>query len=183
MPRPSNQFLQERSELLDQGLRRCSACNEIKKVGEFGRSTASSDGILNRCKVCVNQANRTYPENRDPEKRKKSSQAGSVRQWERVKGDPEAREKARQRSAEWARKHPLHRSIRGRARKYGIPYDEVFHHLCTPCNICGGTADEIDHCHETGKVRGGLCNKCNKILGLAGDSPQLLQAAIDYLVP
>lgn len=39
----------------------------------------------------------------------------------------------------------------------------------------------VDHDHQSGKVRGLLCGKCNSILGLAKDNINILQSAIDYL--
>jgi hypothetical protein len=39
----------------------------------------------------------------------------------------------------------------------------------------------VDHCHTTGKIRGLLCNGCNKGLGLFLDSTKLLQNAKEYL--
>jgi hypothetical protein len=39
----------------------------------------------------------------------------------------------------------------------------------------------IDHCHETGKVRGLLCDACNTGIGRFSDQVDLLQKAIDYL--
>ena len=39
----------------------------------------------------------------------------------------------------------------------------------------------IDHCHETGNVRGILCNWCNRGLGVFEDSEYFLKNAIKYL--
>lgn len=39
----------------------------------------------------------------------------------------------------------------------------------------------IDHCHETGKIRGLLCTKCNNALGAFKDNPSLLEKAAEYL--
>jgi hypothetical protein len=39
----------------------------------------------------------------------------------------------------------------------------------------------IDHCHNTGKVRGLLCDHCNKGLGLFKDNIDYLNKAIEYL--
>lgn len=39
----------------------------------------------------------------------------------------------------------------------------------------------VDHCHKTNKIRGVLCNSCNRALGWFKDNPELLQSAFDYL--
>lgn len=52
----------------------------------------------------------------------------------------------------------------------------------TKCLICN--SDEklvVDHNHISGKVRGMLCNHCNRGLGHFRDNPDTLQKAIDYL--
>lgn len=55
------------------------------------------------------------------------------------------------------------------------------HNLCA---ICDGEFTEpyhIDHCHDTGKVRGLLCRKCNTGLGMFSDDRDRLNQAIAYL--
>jgi len=39
----------------------------------------------------------------------------------------------------------------------------------------------VDHCHETKKIRGLLCNNCNRGLGHFKDNPASLERAITYL--
>lgn len=79
-------------------------------------------------------------------------------------------------------------------RNYGITiadYDRMYAEQGGVCAICKqperlvrrGVLQElsIDHCHDTGKVRGLLCHDCNTGIGKLGDSPERLQVAIDYL--
>lgn len=54
------------------------------------------------------------------------------------------------------------------------------------CAICKNTdfgmkGPVIDHCHKTGKIRGILCQKCNRALGLFNDNITALSNAIEYL--
>lgn len=50
------------------------------------------------------------------------------------------------------------------------------------CEICGSTDRlAVDHCHETGVIRGVLCFNHNAALGLFRDNIKDLQAAIEYL--
>lgn len=50
------------------------------------------------------------------------------------------------------------------------------------CVICGEFANQIDHDHKTGKVRGLLCVNCNTGLGKFKDDPMLLEFARIYLL-
>ena len=76
-------------------------------------------------------------------------------------------------------------------KKYGIPisdYDEMLSDQQGQCAICKSTDPKgrwnrfcVDHDHVTGKVRGLLCDHCNRALGLLGDNIASLEAAIRYL--
>ena len=63
--------------------------------------------------------------------------------------------------------------------------DEFYEELMKTeeCDICGKELEKkcIDHCHETKKIRGVLCNNCNTALGLFKDDPVRIENAIRYL--
>jgi hypothetical protein len=67
------------------------------------------------------------------------------------------------------------------AKRYGLTREEADAVLSKPCAICGEVATCIDHNHETGAVRGGLCRSCNVGLGCFKDSHDILEAAQTYL--
>jgi hypothetical protein len=75
-------------------------------------------------------------------------------------------------------------------KKYGISIEEFnnllnFQNNC--CAICSKPIQKlrrrmnIDHDHETGKVRGILCSGCNTGLGHLGDNVEGLKKALHYL--
>ena len=71
-------------------------------------------------------------------------------------------------------------------REYGlspIEHNQMLEKQSGVCGICSKMFDalNVDHCHKTGKIRGLLCPKCNKALGLLGDNIDSLHKAISYL--
>jgi len=101
----------------------------------------------------------------------------------------------------WASGHrppSVNVASRRRARlkhRYGLTDDEVdflINEQSGNCAICGQPPSDsntrthwngklcVDHDHDTGKVRGLLCNDCNLTVGY-GKSPAILRAAADYL--
>ena len=85
---------------------------------------------------------------------------------------------------------------RSRLRRQGWTeqeYAEAWNSQGGVCAICGqpetrlpvrGNDTQVlsaDHNHKTGRRRGLLCSHCNRVLGLAGDSPVWLKAATSYL--
>lgn len=74
-----------------------------------------------------------------------------------------------------------------RDRKYGLAPGEYARMLAQQggrCLVCGATPSRalmVDHCHETGQVRGLLCGFCNSMLGMALDCPEVLRRGQIYL--
>jgi len=61
-------------------------------------------------------------------------------------------------------------------------YDALFLAQNGVCGICESNKPlRIDHCHDTGLIRGLLCNACNVGLGGLGDTIEGLEKAIAYL--
>ena len=75
-------------------------------------------------------------------------------------------------------------------KHYGIDSEEYDNLLCLQDGICAICKQpetrklrgkipplSVDHNHNTGKVRGLLCNTCNRAIGLLHDDSKLLKAA------
>lgn len=79
-------------------------------------------------------------------------------------------------------------------RRYGITREQWYEFLKkqnNQCIICDTIPDpkaphkqrtlHVDHCHKTGKIRGLLCQLCNRGIGLFRDRIDLIEKAIIYL--
>lgn len=71
-------------------------------------------------------------------------------------------------------------------------YQEMLESQNGVCAICGNNETvkqqgipqplSVDHCHETGKVRGLLCSRCNAAIGLLREDLDILASAASYLI-
>lgn len=98
-------------------------------------------------------------------------------------------------SREWVKKNPRRAKSIMLRKHYGIDLDEyeaMFEAQRGVCAICeqpeqrkshdGGPAMmPVDHCHNSGKVRGLLCSACNRALGMFKENPTILRKAIEYV--
>jgi hypothetical protein len=75
--------------------------------------------------------------------------------------------------------------IINRSQRLGITFEEAKAlGEVKSCAICGHDGGErslhVDHCHDTGKVRGVLCHNCNTVL-TQRNTPEILRRMADYL--
>ena len=86
----------------------------------------------------------------------------------------------------WCRScRATYRSGINRGRFRSVISDEALKDLketTKECVICESQETlVVDHDHKTGKIRGMLCNHCNRGLGHFRDDPTLLEFAAQYL--
>lgn len=152
--------------------RQCKSC---KAASDAANYAANRDAIRER-----QNARRADPEVREERLAKR-----------RAKYDPEAASVAQ-------REYRLRPGVKEKRRdeylrrRYGITqadYNAMLADQDDVCAICrdpdawpgkGGNF-HVDHCHDSGKVRGLLCSACNTALGTFGDDATRLEAAARYL--
>ena len=94
------------------------------------------------------------------------------------------REKSNEYSRKWREENPEKRRAAWVKHKYSLT-DEEYERLEAHDGICDSCqtaeATDIDHCHDTGAVRGRLCHGCNVALGMTDEDPLRLRALADYI--
>lgn len=139
--------------------KRCTQCGEEKPCAEFSKTRDGKYGpvLRSNCKPCAsNRAYQWYLDNRD-------------------------HAIATQRNTKMLKAYGLTVSA------YNT-LSEAQGHRCAVCNEPETVARgdrvmflAIDHCHNTGRIRGLLCSNCNRAIGLLKDNVDVLRKAIDYL--
>ena len=146
--------------------KRCGTCKEVKPLGMFHRMKSNIlDGRSYRCKPCDSEARKLWT-HRNPERQLTSQRNRKL-------------------------KHD-----------YGINleiYQQMLDKQNRVCAICFASENNagrestrlngfvvtplfsVDHCHATGKIRGLLCNQCNRAIGMLGDDPVRVERALSYL--
>lgn len=152
----------------------CPRCGQSLPASEFTRNRTRKDGLSCYCRTCGKAYDRErYAE--DPER-----VLVVQRKW-RKKNHQHVRHYSRQ----WWKQNP----DALRQYRYGITPEE-YHQMHSSqkgcCAICELPESEVgklhvDHDHENGVVRGLLCGKCNRGLGLLNDNAACLRRAAKYL--
>ena len=151
-------------------MKKCSRCNQEKTTSEYHKDSSAKSGLYAYCKECARAKTRAWKV-ANPER------------------DKESQKRSREKNPRVYRNKQL-------LWTFGITleqYEQMLADQGGVCAVCGKTETEIhpqskkvrnlnvDHCHHTGKVRGLLCNSCNRGIGLLNDDPAVLRNALNYL--
>ena len=161
-------------------MKRCTKCGLEQPLENFYEAAGTRDGLRGDCKACFRaRAKARYPQVRDQAiARSKQWRVDNIERFRenqrRMRATPESKRKQRE--------YHL-------GKKFGLTveeYDEMLAAQGGVCAICGRPPRDdislhVDHDHETGKVRGLTCFRCNNALGDFDDDPKLLEAASAYL--
>ncbi len=108
----------------------------------------------------------------------------------RMKNDPEYREKINKRQKLWREKNKEKMALMKKKsvlkHQYGLTLEEyqtLLENQDNKCAICSRNSVKlcVDHDHKTGKTRGLLCHACNRAIGLLKENIDILENAIKYV--
>lgn len=173
----------------------CKKCGINKPISEFHQNLRNEDKKDIVCRICI-RASKVAWEAKNPGSMKKAR-----KKWEDNNRDklnaarreyysrPEVKEHRRaivkKKKAEGTYKFYYIKFKYGLTR---LDFENLLKSQDHKCAICfneitwGDRKTHIDHCHTTGKIRGILCEQCNKGLGCFKDNENALRNAINYLL-
>jgi len=140
----------------------CPGCKLEKERIEFHNNKSRPNGLSCYCKLCTsinNRQRRGLPES-------SIRQRSAFIKWKYGISQEEYLKLLKAQDFKCAICKTPHEEVR---RPGNLKHDGVSYGLC------------IDHNHITNKVRGLLCNQCNRALRLFKDNLEFLQNAIEYL--
>ena len=120
--------------------------------------------------------------------RQKARAAEDPEYWSKIYASQRVQRRAQHRNMV-ARTPNYYRTVRLRER-YGMTiseWDALFESQGKACAICSTTESgsrngwDTDHCHDTGKVRGILCNHCNVALGRIRECSTIAVSMLEYI--
>jgi len=170
----------------------CLKCGKRKNLNHFAKNKKKKDGIDIYCKECIKQY-------KDKNKEIFLKYAKEYRQshQKQIKAyQKKYRLQHRKYFYDWKKEHPdeVYNSY---LKKYGITlkeYKKLLKRQNNVCAICKQPETQlakgrkkirqlsVDHNHNTTSVRGLLCDKCNRGLGVFRDNPKFLINAAKYLI-
>jgi hypothetical protein len=141
------------------GLKHCARCDAWLPLGSFHANRKNWDGLHAYCRACMS--------------------AGARRRYEREAPRLTAQAKA------WRKANPDKRKDMALRSRFGITLEEYRALEAAQggtCAVCRQPAVlAVDHCHQTGRVRGLLCMPCNTSIGHFQDDASLIRAAAEYV--
>ena len=160
----------------DRHVKRCKHCGNAKPLDDFYSDRKARDGRRPECKAC-NLARRRAKYAEDPR-----PYIERVMKWQRANRD---------RYLQYLREYnatPAKKLSNRRATSSGSTvsrwrrFDALLAAQGGGCAICGNPdADNVDHDHVTGEVRGILCFNCNIAIGHIADDEVPPAQAFAYL--
>ena len=144
----------------------CPNCNKNLSIDLFNKSNRR-DGFQTYCKKCHNQMQR-----------------------DKYASDPMAKVKRQIRAGRRKEKDPLVQRRSELKRLYGITLEDYVDMFSKQEGVCAICLEEcqtrkslsVDHDHATGKIRGLLCNRCNRAIGMLNDDADILERAKQYVI-
>jgi hypothetical protein len=163
--------------------KKCRICQELKPLDGYYRAAGMADGYRSECKEC-NLAARARRYREEPGFQQRD--IARVTRWRTEKPEKYAEQrrqwKASGRQAAAFRRWYLKKT-------YGLTtsdYDAMLGEQGGGCAICGvaepeGQSLHVDHCHDSGTVRGLLCFRGNAGLGQFDHDATRMARAAAYL--
>lgn len=144
----------------------CTMCGEEKELELFYNKKDGRLGKTPRCKTCTDAKNKVHANS--------PAAVAAKRAW---KERNYVRNKSYWTQAYFGIDYPTYlEEIEKRLEQQGGVCI-----ICQKSPYKGKRGPVLDHCHETGAIRGVLCWTCNSAIGHLEDDVDTLKRAIDYL--